>query len=217
MGALELLLADGRFPGGGFAHSGGLEPAVADGSVRDVRSLGAFIAGRLHSAGSVEGWLASAACRAVGGSGAERAAPALARLDVEAEAHQPSPFLREAARAQGRGLRRSAAVLWPAVAGLRCEVYPVVLGSVAAVAGLDPVAAARLAVYGVAMTIASAAAKLAALDMADALAVVAGLATDVDALAVTAAAAAAPRPRSAPWQELRAEDHRAWEVRLFAS
>ena len=35
MGALELLLADGRFPGGGFAHSGGLEPAVADGSVHE--------------------------------------------------------------------------------------------------------------------------------------------------------------------------------------
>ncbi|MGD9753300.1 MAG: urease accessory protein UreF, partial [Acidimicrobiia bacterium] len=64
---------------------------------------------------------------------------------------------------------------------------------------------------------ASAAAKLAALDMADALAVVAGLAGDIEAVAAGAAAAPALRARSAPWHELRAEQHRAWEVRLFAS
>ena len=31
-----LHLADGRFPGGAYAHSGGLEPAVVDGSVDDA-------------------------------------------------------------------------------------------------------------------------------------------------------------------------------------
>ncbi|MEZ5233177.1 MAG: urease accessory UreF family protein [Acidimicrobiales bacterium] len=230
IGALELLLADGRFPGGGFAHSGGLEPAVADGSVGDVASLRAFVAGRLHSGGWVDGWLAAAACRAVRDvrdvrdvsdvtdvTDVRDAAPALRRLDATAEAGQPSPALREAARFQGRGLRRSAAV--PVARGrpLACEVQPVVLGAVAALAGLEPPAAARLAAYGVAMTIASAAAKLAALDMADALAVVAGLAGDIDAVAAGAAVAPELRARSAPWHELRAEQHRAWEVRLFAS
>ncbi|MDP9074601.1 MAG: urease accessory protein, partial [Actinomycetota bacterium] len=42
-----LLLADGRFPGGGHAHSGGLEAAVADGSVADLAGLEAFLIGRL--------------------------------------------------------------------------------------------------------------------------------------------------------------------------
>ncbi|MDP8970441.1 MAG: urease accessory protein, partial [Actinomycetota bacterium] len=46
-----LLLADGRFPSGGHAHSLGLEAAVADGRVRDLDTLGAFAAGRLATAG----------------------------------------------------------------------------------------------------------------------------------------------------------------------
>ncbi len=214
--ALELLLADGRFPGGGFAHSGGLEPAVADGSVHDLATLRAFLEGRLHSGGPLDAWLAASACAACA------AGPvSLAAIEAEAEAHQPSPALRAAARAQGRGLRRSAAVLWPAAAELDCEVQPVVLGAVAALAGLAPLAAARLATYGLAMTVAGAAAKLAAIDMADALGTVASLAAEIDTVAAAAAALAAGggtvRPRSAPWHERRADHHRAWEVRLFAS
>lgn len=208
---LQLLLADGRFPGGGFAHSGGLEPAVEHGAVHDVASLRSFLVGRLHHGGGLEAWLAAAACRA----GID--ADALATLEMEAEAHQPSPALRDAWRTQGRGLRRSASLLWPALVPLRCEVQPVVLGAVASAAGVDPAGAARLAVYGVAMTVASAAAKLAALDMADALAVVAGLSGDIESIAADGASSPVASARSAPLTELRAEDHRAWEVRLFAS
>ncbi len=39
--AVLLLLADGRFPGGGSAHSGGLEAAVAAGVVADLDGDGA--------------------------------------------------------------------------------------------------------------------------------------------------------------------------------
>ncbi|MDP9388377.1 MAG: urease accessory protein UreF, partial [Actinomycetota bacterium] len=46
-----LLLADGRFPAGGHAHSAGVEAAVADGRVGDVASLAAFARGRLWTAG----------------------------------------------------------------------------------------------------------------------------------------------------------------------
>ena len=208
---IELLLADGRFPGGSFVHSGGLEAAIGAGAVPGSAALRAFVLGRLHHGGPLEAWLADRACDVAGDD------TALDRLEAEAEAAQPSPALRAAAQAQGRGLRRAAAVIWPAVAGLHCEVYPVVLGAVAASAGLGPEAAARLALYGSAMTVAGAAVKLAAFDMADALAVVAGLAGELDALASAAAAAPDPIIRSAPLVELRAERHRAWEVRLFAS
>ena len=49
--AALLLLADGRFPAGGHAHSGGVEAAVAAGRVHDTASLEAFCRGRLHTAG----------------------------------------------------------------------------------------------------------------------------------------------------------------------
>ena len=51
--AALLVLADGRFPAGGHAHSGGVEAAVARGPYHDADSLEAFCRGRLHTAGLV--------------------------------------------------------------------------------------------------------------------------------------------------------------------
>lgn len=48
--AALLILADGRFPAGGHAHSGGAEPAVAAGRITDVGTLAEFCRGRLHTA-----------------------------------------------------------------------------------------------------------------------------------------------------------------------
>ncbi|MEU8110687.1 urease accessory UreF family protein [Micromonospora sp. NPDC048947] len=61
--SLLLLLADGRFPAGAHAHSGGLEAAVAAGRVTDLASLEAFLAGRLATAGLVGAAFAAAAHR----------------------------------------------------------------------------------------------------------------------------------------------------------
>ena len=61
--SLLLLMADGRFPGGGHAHSGGLEAAVADGSVHDEASLRSFLLGRLLTSGPSEAWFAAEATR----------------------------------------------------------------------------------------------------------------------------------------------------------
>ncbi|MFE7620921.1 urease accessory protein UreF, partial [Streptomyces sp. NPDC057496] len=47
--AALLVLADGRFPAGGHAHSGGAEAAVEQGRVRDAGGLAAFCRGRLHT------------------------------------------------------------------------------------------------------------------------------------------------------------------------
>jgi urease accessory protein len=212
MHGLELLLSDGRFPGGGFAHSGGLEPAVADGSVRDALSLEAFVTGRLLTAGLVDAWCAAAACRLEG-----EGPTALRALEDEALAHQPVPALRAASRAQGRGLRATAAVLWPALSGCPAEVHSVVLGAVAAAAGLPPDAAARAAVHAAVMGPCSAAPKLWAIDTVDALAVAVRLTPLAEQVVADALALPACPARSAPRLERRADDHARAEVRLFAS
>src|SRR5450756_2319955 len=60
-----LLLSDSRFPAGGHAHSGGVEPAVTAGTVTDVASLEVFLRGRHATAGLVAAGLAAAACARV--------------------------------------------------------------------------------------------------------------------------------------------------------
>ena len=210
--AALLLLADGRFPGGGHAHSGGLEAAVAAGSVSGLEGLHGFLAGKLGTTGLVDAWLTAAACR-----GAD---PAV--LEAECEARCPSPALRAAGRALGRGLRRAATASWPDIAAVKVEQYPVVLGLVARAAGLDPVEAATLALHTIVAGGVSAAVRLLPIDMADAMAVASRLAPVVEVHAAAAAALADGPVEdgpawSAPVLELRAEEHAGWEVRLFAS
>lgn len=210
--AALLLLADGRFPGGGHAHSGGLEAAVAAGRVTGLDDVAAFVAGRLGTTGLTDAWLAASAC-----GGADPA-----RLEAECEARCPSPALRAAGRTLGRGLRRAATASWPAVAAVAVEQHPVVLGLVAREAGLRPGEAASLAVHSLVAGTASACVRLLPIDMADAMAVAAGLAPLAADVAATAAALAVGPLEdgpawSAPVLELRAEEHARWEVRLFAS
>lgn len=137
--SLLLLLADGRFPAGAHAHSGGLEAAVAAGRVTDLASLEAFLAGRLATAGLVGAAFAAAAHRAAvpGITGAESAGSAgaaesagsarrpdalarssarsrtLAQLDVELDARTTAPTLRTVSRRQGRALLRAGRAIWP--------------------------------------------------------------------------------------------------------
>jgi urease accessory protein len=77
--------------------------------------------------------------------------------------------------------------------------------------------AARLTLHGHLTGVVTAAPKLFAIDMADAMAVAVELAPLVDSL-VTAALDPDLAPAwSAPLVERRADDHATWEVRLFAS
>jgi urease accessory protein len=221
--AALLLLADGRFPAGGHAHSGGAEAAVADGRVRDAGTLADFCRGRLHTTGLVAAALAAAAT-----AGADPAA-----LDEAADARTPSAALRAVSRRLGRQLLRAARAVWPApclddlaVLRPRGAHQPVVLGVTAAAAGLLPLDAAQAAAYDSVSTPAAAAVRLLGLDPFHAAAVLARLAPEVDAVAGAAAAAAirfrAEGPRalpapSAPLLDLTAEAHAAWPARLFAS
>ncbi|MDH6492047.1 urease accessory UreF family protein [Streptomyces sp. SAI-127] len=221
--AALLVLADGRFPAGGHAHSGGAEAAVKAGRVTGAETLESFCRGRLHTTGLVSAALAAAAVLGV--------APRL--LDEAADARTPSPALRTAARKLGRQLMRAARATWPSAEldALAREFpkgahQPVVLGLAARAAGLEAVDAAYCAVYESVSGPSSATVRLLSLDPFDATAVLARLAPELDRVADRALEAArrvadegveALPSASAPLLEIGAEAHAAWAVRLFAS
>jgi urease accessory protein len=209
-----LLLADGRFPAGGHAHSGGMEAAVMAGRVTGVDTLGAFLAGRLTTVGTVAAALAAAAATGV---------HEVFELDAEAAARMSSPATRAASRVQGRQLLRTARAV------LGCESLPeelhhaVAMGVVsAATPGLGPLDAAQWAAYDAISGPASAAVRLLGLDPFRAWGAVADLLHQADAIARAAAAGASQSldllpSCSAPLLDIGAEHHAASEVRLFAS
>ncbi|MFI7502493.1 urease accessory protein UreF [Streptomyces sp. NPDC049687] len=218
-----LVLADGRFPAGGHAHSGGMEAAVASGAVHDTASLEAFCRGRLHTTGLTAAGLAAAAA-----TGHDPLA-----LDDAADARTPAPALRRVARRLGRQMLRAARAAWPC-ADLDHLAHhrpggvhqPVVLGVAARAAGLSPLDAAQAAAFDSVGGPATAAVRLLSLDPFDATAVLARLTGECDTVADTAAAAAervaaagvAVLPAaSAPLLDITGEQHAVRTVRLFAS
>ncbi|MEU6987499.1 urease accessory UreF family protein [Streptomyces sp. NPDC046324] len=217
--AALLVLADGRFPAGGHAHSGGAEAAVKAGRITDAASLAAFCRGRLHTAGLTAAGLAAAAV--LGHD------PYV--LDAAADARTPSPALRAVARKLGRQMMRAARATWPcaeldalATAFPRGAHQPIVLGVAARAAGLGPEDAAHCVAYETVSGPATAAVRLLSLDPFRATAVLARLAPEMDRVAERAAAAArqgvdALPAASAPLLDITAEQHAAWPVRLFAS
>ncbi|GGK83286.1 urease accessory protein UreF [Streptomyces flaveus] len=221
--AALLVLADGRFPAGGHAHSGGAEAAVKAGRITGAESLEEFCRGRLNTAGLVSASLAAAAALGVD--------PVV--LDAGADARTPSVALRVAARKLGRQLMRAARATWPSAEldALAREFpkgahQPVVLGVAARSAGLGAVDAAYCSAYESVSGAASATVRLLSLDPFDATGVLARLAPDLDRVADRAAEAArcaveegvdALPAASAPLLEISAEVHAAWAVRLFAS
>jgi urease accessory protein len=211
--ATLLVLADGRLPAGGHAHSGGLEAAVAAGRVRDLDDLAAFLRGRLATSGLVAAAFAAAGCARPDRSG---------ELDAGLDARTPSPALRRASRAQGRALLRAGRAMWPLPALPAPPHHPVALGVVAEAAGLSPDQAALVAAYGAVSGPASAAVRLLGLDPYGVHGVLAGLAGDCDRTAAQAARRAGDAvdelpAAGAPLLDIGAETHASWEVRLFAS
>ncbi|GHH89028.1 urease accessory protein UreF [Streptomyces sulfonofaciens] len=217
--ATLLVLADGRFPAGGHAHSGGVEAAVRAGRVDGVATLALFCRGRLQTAGLVAAALAAAA--AAGTDPLE--------LDALADARTPSPALRATARRLGRQVMRAARVIWPGgeldrLAALRPRGahHPVVLGVAARSAGLGDEDAAYCCAYEAAQGPVTAAVRLLGLDPFEATAVLARLAPEIDRVVADAVRAAhtgteALPAASAPLLDITAEAHAAWPVRLFTS
>ncbi|MGW5330405.1 urease accessory protein UreF [Streptomyces sp. NPDC004014] len=221
--AALLVLADGRFPAGGHAHSGGAEAAVKAGRITSAASLEDFCRGRLHTAGLLAGALAAAAVLGT----------APRELDAAADARTPSPALRAAARRLGRQLLRAARACWPSdeLEALAVEFpkgahQPVVLGLAARAAGLAPGDAAYCAAYESVSGPATATVRLLGFDPFDATGVLARLAPELDRVVDRAVTAARQVPDegtdalpagSGPLLETGAEWHAAWPVRLFAS
>ncbi|MCG7203551.1 urease accessory protein UreF [Streptomyces arenae] len=221
--AALLVLADGRFPAGGHAHSGGAEAAVRAGRITGAASLEEFCRGRLHTAGLTAAALAAAAVLGL----------EVRMLDAAADARTPSPALRGAARRLGRQLLRAARATWPSpeLDAVAAEFpkgahQPVVLGVVARTAGLPARDAAFCAAYECVSGPATAVVRLLSLDPFEATAVLGRLAPEVDRVVDRAVEAAreavdggvdALPAASAPLLEIGAEWHAGWAVRLFAS
>jgi urease accessory protein len=214
--ALIMLLADGRLPAGGHAHSGGLEAAVAAGRVTDLATLEAFLRGRLATAGLTGAAFAAAATIHA------KSTVDIELLDAELDARTPSPALRKASRQQGRALLRVGRAMFRLPAAPASPHQPVALGIVAAAAGLAPADVAAIAAYHAVSGPASAAVRLLALDPYLVQEKLARLATACDETAARATAHAAGNisalpSANGPLLDISAEVHAAWEVRLFAS
>jgi urease accessory protein len=242
-----LALADQRLPTGGHVHSGGVEQAVADGLVRDVATLDAFLRRRLRTAGLVAAGIAAAAARLSAEPavdelhdqrepgppapprhqpfGVDHAIPSRLRwLDAAADARTPSPAQRAASRAQGRGLLRLAMTAWAAPsphAGWTAlgprPHHPVVLGCAAHAAGAGPGGAALVAAYLAVSGPATAAQRLLALDPLAVAAATLHLGDAVSEVAAEAASHDDLPDDSDPLLDLLAERHASREERLFAS
>ena len=205
-----MMLADARFPSGGYAQSAGLEPAVRAG-LTDVRG---FAAARLRSVTAVD------AGTAVVSRHVALVGRPLADVEDAWAARTPSPILREASRLTGRGYLRVAGRLWPDVLPLlpAAPPRPVVVGVVGAVTGMGAEQVARLVGYDDAQTVASAALKLLPLDPAEVAQWVLSLHGPVEQLvsAVAGLTTADDIPdRGAPAVDVNAEQHRREEMRLF--
>jgi urease accessory protein len=218
----HLLLTDGRFPAGGYAHSGGLEAAVEAGL--EVGEVPLFLAGRLRGVAAAEAGLAVLAARSARVEGFDE----LLSLEAEANARCASPPLRTASSRLGAQLLRSAAVVWPlasVIQGYRdrsaSTPRPVAFGVVAAAASLDDLELAQAYLYEDASSVTTAAVRLLPLDSALAVRWLLDAGPLVQELAADAASADGDarslRGGFAPLLELRSLKHAARQGRLFAS
>ncbi|MHB1171100.1 MAG: urease accessory protein UreF [Lacisediminihabitans sp.] len=219
---LVMLLADARLPVGGHVHSAGLEPALAagmsSGRVRD------YMLGRASTVSLVEAGTAVLARHSVLLAGTD-APTVLHAVDLAWSARTPSRAMRDVSRSLGRGYSRLARRLWPLHPGvLACDAAqtpfsrPVVLGVIAAAAGLDAESLVRLVVYDDAQTVAAALLKLDPVDpvlpvswVLDACASVEHLVPLIAALTSPDAIPASGAPQSEEW----AEAHSRTTQRLF--
>lgn len=216
-----LLLADGRFPAGGYAHSGGLEPAVQAGRVSNAVELEQFLVGRAETSGFVAAVFAAAACSLA----TREDFAALSDLEPEFDARIPSSELRAVSRMLGRQLLRAMSTIYPhpyfSAFGLAPH-QPVVMGVAVAAFGLDARDAALAILHETVAGPAAAAAKVMAIDPFDVHAALVRVSERLDRLASAAAGHADDRvcdfpSHGSPLMDIAAEHHKRCDTRLFAS
>jgi urease accessory protein len=219
--AVLLLLADGRLPAGGYAHSGGLESTVRTQDLTNAADVDRFLVGRAATVGAMAAAFAAAACRAARSSDSSR----LRELDAELDARMPAPATRAVSRALGRQLLRALAHIRPHPALQLFDGHPhqaLAYGVAATAFGLEPGDAAQIALHESVAGPAAAAVKVLRVDPFAVHAALARLADFLDELAGAAARYADAAPAQlpapgAPLLDIAAEYHRRQQVRLFAS
>lgn len=228
-----LLLADGRFPAGGHAHSLITEPAIEHGLITDEASLRSFLSLRLATTGLLDASFCAHATSMHHWSDAEV-------LDVEYEARTLSAKTRSVSRQLGRQLIDTAAGVWPESVrpilpqtpsdsqreniassyGEKGWHHPIAFGLVASSLGISPEAATSAVLYQFATTITSAVVRLLGLDPVVSLRIVAE--QPLDDLNAKAMSTLDDKPAELPslanpFVDILAEDHNRWDMKLFAS
>jgi urease accessory protein len=207
--ATLLTLSDSRLPTGGHVHSGGIEEGVAEGLVRDLTTLRAFLRRRIRTTGLVSASIAAAV---------HTCSLSLSQADRETDARTPAPAARQASRAQGRGLVRLARRVWPEHDWETLGATPhlaVAAGAVGAASGLEAEQTALTVVYTTMTGSATAAQRLLALDPGDVAALTFDLSTLCDQTSAVACKELADL--SDPLLDVLAERHSQRERPLFAS
>jgi urease accessory protein len=150
-------------------------------------------------------------------------------LEAEYLARTASPRLRVASRTLGRQLLRGARRAFPsprfeeAVAALGTSIpQPIVMGIAVAAAGCSPADAALCELHHMVGSLTSAGVRLLGIDPFEIAAFGAELVLTLETLAAEAAATADAAPAELPadvalLNDVLAEHHSTWEVRLFAS
>ncbi len=228
MGLAELfLIADGRLPAGGHAHSYGLEAATRRLGVRDADAVIEFTLERLRSTGLTEAAITAHVCRR---SSAGLTHWELRLLDAEIDARLPAPSQRSTSRQLGRQARRIGRAMWPdhalltaAPASTLGDHQSVVWGMLADAADCTPVEAATLSLHHLATSMISAGVRLLALDPIDAHGRLTAAAPTISQIAERAATCSlvddpADLPAdTTPIADVLAELHLVNEHRLFQS
>jgi urease accessory protein len=214
---VTMLLADARLPSGGHAFSAGVEPAIHGGL--KLEDVGAFLRARARTTTLVDAATAVVARRA-GLIGAP-----YAPVERAWAARTPSRAARTASTDLGRGLLRLAQRLWPqspAIAsltdGAATPPRPIVLGAIAAHAGLDAETLVRVAVYDEMAGGVAALLKLEPGDPVDGVRLVIDACATVDPFIAQLSALDSPEAipaASAPQAEAWTEAHAATNRRLF--
>ena len=218
------LVADGRFPVGGHAHSGGLEAAAAAYPLKEAAALEDFVRARVATVGATEANLIAVLMH-----GLETGDLDWATADAEIDARIASPALRAVSRMLGRQWIRAGRQVFAGShadrAGLVHQDGPHQVMAYAAVvvdAGIEAAEAVGLHLHHFVSTITTAAVRLHGTDPYE----VARLQVDVHSQCETVVADAlvnagqpwekVPAP-AAPLADILAEHHAVADMRLFRS
>lgn len=218
------MLADGRFPSGGHAHSGGYEAASRALGMESARSLGDYVQLRLDTTGRSDAALIAAIQHRI-----HNRQPDWPQIDNETHARILSNAQRETSAQLGRYWLRAAKRVWPQLgpsldaAVVQGRLHQVVAFSVLG-CGLALSTQDTITVYlhHLISAMTTAAVRLHGLDPFEAQFVHAQSLTNVATIVTESEALGSvdwselPAP-SLPLTEILAEDHAQWDTRLFQS